>query len=490
MLCCVTCLAQQYPFVYYTPRDGLVNSRVRSIKQDSKGCMYFITYGGLSVYDGVAFKNYGQQEGLANELVNDILEISPDSFLIATNAHALNTLVDGKVGNHLTSDNFYPLINKFLKSKDGDFYFLSDDGLYQLMENRFTRLPLLDKQGEEIGQNLNDVTEWNQFLLLIPWSLSQKDKLIIYDTEKRSVVGTITDKTITSTAVTPKGELWLSSIDGIESLDISALMKGTILLNPVHVGEDDKKWNASLYVDYHGDTWVFGNNEVLYLSSSGEDQIFSGAQGLKTNNLSDIFLDREGNTWMASDGNGIIKMPGNSIQISGDLVSGTPNNISAFCHHLDTTWVFNITDNSFYRIHNKQLTVFSLGIIPTYVGNIYIDGNALYFTTSDKLYRIVSKNMSASYMHPIEILLGGMSSIIEIGLGIIDPNGVIIQYVQRSDNICFLIALYDDQVQMTHQLSYALDQLILYKNTQLWVATRDNLLRVYSLHPESLSRYM
>ncbi len=489
LLGCVQMMAQQYPFVYYTPRDGLVNGRVRSIKQDSKGRMYFITYAGLSVYDGVVFNNYRKEDGLAVSVVNDIIEISPDSFLIASNARELNTLVDGKIGNHITADNFYPVVNKFLKSKSGDFYFLTDDGLYRLIENRLTRLPMLDKQDKEIGHNLSNVTEWNQFLLFLPWSYAHKDKLIIYDTDKHKVVATITEKSITSTAVTSKGELWLSSIDGIESLDSSALMKGTILLNPVQVGEDDKKWNATLYVDYYGNTWVFGNNEVLYLSSSGEHQIFSGAQGLKTNNLSDIFLDREGNTWMASDGNGIIKMPGNNIQISGDLVPGVTNNFSAFCHHLDTTWLFNITNNSFYRIHNKQLTVFPVGIKPPFVGNIYIDGNALYYTTRYKVYRIVNKNLHASFMHPIETPLGEMS-ITEIGLGVIDPNGVIVQCIQRNDGICFLITVHDGQVQMSHQLTYALDQLTLYKNSHLWVATRDNLLRAYSLHPESLSQYM
>src|SRR6476659_3248981 len=108
------CLAQfaesrgQYPFVFYTPRDGLINSRVRSIKQDSKGRMLFITYGGLSIYDGTRFINYNQQDGLANDLVNDIVEVGPDSFLVATNTNKLNTIVHDKVGVYQTADGFYP----------------------------------------------------------------------------------------------------------------------------------------------------------------------------------------------------------------------------------------------------------------------------------------------------------------------------------------------------------------------------------------------
>ena len=55
---CVNCSAQQYPFVHYTPKDGLVNSRVKKAYQDNKGRMYFLTAGGLSVYDGTRFRNY------------------------------------------------------------------------------------------------------------------------------------------------------------------------------------------------------------------------------------------------------------------------------------------------------------------------------------------------------------------------------------------------------------------------------------------------
>src|SRR6266498_343693 len=89
----------QYPFVHYTPKDGLVNSRVKKAYQDSKGRMYFLTYGGLSVYDGARFRNYTMQNGLASDVVNDILEVGDDSLLVATNSgNYLNSLVRGKIG--------------------------------------------------------------------------------------------------------------------------------------------------------------------------------------------------------------------------------------------------------------------------------------------------------------------------------------------------------------------------------------------------------
>src|SRR6185369_3286573 len=163
------CLAQfaetrgQYPFVFYTSRDGLVNSRVRSIKQDSRGRMIFITLGGLSVYDGTKFINYNRQDGLAEDLINDIVEVGPDSLLVATNSDKLNTLVKGKIGVYRTADNFYPVINRFLKSNDGSWYVTADDGLYILKNDRFSRIPLLNKTGNDVGLYLDKIIEWKNF---------------------------------------------------------------------------------------------------------------------------------------------------------------------------------------------------------------------------------------------------------------------------------------------------------------------------------------
>src|SRR5215467_185544 len=112
LLICAYSFAQQYPFVHYTPKDGLVNSRVRKAYQDSKGRMYFMTYGGLSVYDGARFKNYTTQNGLLSDLVNDILEVGDDSLLVACNSSKfVNVLVKGKMKRLTTVGAPSPTIN-------------------------------------------------------------------------------------------------------------------------------------------------------------------------------------------------------------------------------------------------------------------------------------------------------------------------------------------------------------------------------------------
>ena len=83
---CAKSFAQLYPFVHYTPREGLVNNKAKIIFQDSKGKLYIGTFGGLSIYDGSRFTNFDYNDGLGNTLVNDIVEMGDDSVWILVNS--------------------------------------------------------------------------------------------------------------------------------------------------------------------------------------------------------------------------------------------------------------------------------------------------------------------------------------------------------------------------------------------------------------------
>ncbi len=53
-----TAFPQTYPFTTYTTADGLAQSAVSSFFQDSRGFMWFGTWGGISRYDGQDFWSY------------------------------------------------------------------------------------------------------------------------------------------------------------------------------------------------------------------------------------------------------------------------------------------------------------------------------------------------------------------------------------------------------------------------------------------------
>jgi ligand-binding sensor domain-containing protein len=70
--------------------------------QDSKGKLYIATFGGLSIYDGSRFTNFDINNGLDNNLINDIVEMGDDSVWILVNSQKINYVVNGRIKNLYT----------------------------------------------------------------------------------------------------------------------------------------------------------------------------------------------------------------------------------------------------------------------------------------------------------------------------------------------------------------------------------------------------
>lgn len=70
----LTAIAQEHSYRHYSVRDGLVQSQVLSIFQDSKGFLWVGTKGGVSRFDGISFQNFTHKDGLPDNYVYRITE--------------------------------------------------------------------------------------------------------------------------------------------------------------------------------------------------------------------------------------------------------------------------------------------------------------------------------------------------------------------------------------------------------------------------------
>ena len=66
--------SQEYSYRYYTISDGLPQTQITYLFQDSKGFIWIGTKGGLSRFDGMEFENYGLEDGLTSRIVCHISE--------------------------------------------------------------------------------------------------------------------------------------------------------------------------------------------------------------------------------------------------------------------------------------------------------------------------------------------------------------------------------------------------------------------------------
>jgi hypothetical protein len=385
--------------------------------------MLFITFGGLSVYDGTRFTNYNRQDGLADDLINDIVEVGPDSLLVATNASKLNTLVRGKVGIYRTADNFYPVINRFLKSNDGSWYVTADDGLYLLQGSRFYRLPLLNKEGIDVGTYLDRIIEWKNHFLVIPWSDNLIEKLIVYDKSSRKVSDIDMKHTVFCLAKDAKGGLWAGTADGPRMIDTIALAQGKIkfIYAPEKFREIADNKQCSFLFDRDNNAWFF-DKDILKITPGYQHENITAEQGLEAASLTDLFIDREGTVWIATDGNGIIKMRSTNTELLRAF-DQKPISISTILNQNDTIWLFNLVDRNVYRIADNRLKVFPLSYKNYKAINLFVRGKKLYLNIGAKLICIENKDDPVSYYHPRVIetinapngsepeLLAGMASL-------------------------------------------------------------------------------
>ena len=77
-------LAQKYSFINYSKNQGLAQSQVFDIAQDSKRYLWVATQDGLSKFDGHTFVNYYEKDGLESSIINSLFIDKEDNIWVTT----------------------------------------------------------------------------------------------------------------------------------------------------------------------------------------------------------------------------------------------------------------------------------------------------------------------------------------------------------------------------------------------------------------------
>lgn len=76
--------AQQLHVENYTPANGLLDTRVIKIFQDNRGLIYFLTWEGISIFDGQRFENITEYNGESLGLINDMIQWKSNTCYVFT----------------------------------------------------------------------------------------------------------------------------------------------------------------------------------------------------------------------------------------------------------------------------------------------------------------------------------------------------------------------------------------------------------------------
>jgi signal transduction histidine kinase/ligand-binding sensor domain-containing protein len=293
--------AQILPFEHYSIKDGLASNWITSIFQDARGYLWIGGDEGVSVYDGVTFKNYGVADGLPVSHVWRVYESrrSPGTMWIGTHRHGAVKFAQGKFTSLLMRPQ--PVAYSatyFYEDHDGILWCGTGWGVYQIRGDSLAFF----STGSDSG--------WAPFITQTRDSLiwiSIGKSLHRYSPRTRQT--TRLDPPIAPVVFTcmlqdDKGDIWIGD------------EKGT-----VHRWRNDRLV-ASLRLpfgelrqvvdDGEGSLWFATPKGVIKVSkqnfTAGGVTSYTTENGLHDYDIIACQRDREGNLWFGSRANGLVKL--------------------------------------------------------------------------------------------------------------------------------------------------------------------------------------
>jgi signal transduction histidine kinase/ligand-binding sensor domain-containing protein len=464
-----TANAQQYFFTGYTPRNGLVNNRVSSIFQDSRGRMFFGTYGGLSIYDGAHFINYTTSDGLASGLVNDFAQMGDDSLWIISNSTTLQCLAHGILRTLHPADGFCPVINQLLRCHDGHFYAIADEGLFRLEGNRFIRIPVKDSTGMDCGRYLNHAIEFRGRLFIVNdpnlENIIRPASLLVYDPVTQKTIRWMDKVAFFGALESPGHDLLLNTSAGIRMLDTTALGQQRLRLLPPpypysRAGAGPFK---CLFFDHTRGLWLAATTSLTRIDPQGKLQTFAPLNGLPAVSVNFILQDRENNMWFGSDQNGAMKLVNPQLEFYGQLAPGFTSTDIA-CNN-DSVWAYDAPGHRLLLLHGDTRKVFSGQGHPPAAGRILM-GKRSYLVCSNSIYTLQFQGS-----HYRTRLLFRDSNSIE-GHLCFDNNGDLVVVAKT------LVLLLGNTI-VRKALPALCDQVVVDRDNRFWVVTRSDQLFIF-----------
>ena len=260
-------IRESFNFKNITIEDGLSQSTVETIYQDSKGYIWIGANDGLDRYNGYEFKHYKHDKydknSIANNYIVDIIE-DKNGYIWVSTIGGLSRINPDKdeIKNYYSKEDSGNLSNsnlwQILCTKDNRLIASTIDGLnvYDKNKDKFTRI--LYKEGELPSQ-------------------------YIYSLEEDI-----------------NGHIWVGTDNGLVELDKDL---NTVKSYQDAIGDSDV---YNVYDDSKGNIWVCTLDNGLFKINLDDNSVENYKNNnskisIPSNNVRDIISDSEGKLWIATD---------------------------------------------------------------------------------------------------------------------------------------------------------------------------------------------
>jgi len=300
---------QGIQFDHYTVKDGISQSEILCIFQDSEGYMWFGTQNGLNKFEGYSFKKY-----------------FPDPFDI-------NTISSGWIFDITEDDNGFLWIG----TKRGLNRFDKKTGL-------FTRVSTIENNLANNTNFIYGITSDSSYIYVNQSSILS---IINFNTGSlESYTNTFERERALYDAGLPiiadsKGLIWTGSRNGLSSFDLQEKRFTNYIHNGSDPGTISHNHITALFEDKHGNILIGTENglNIFYIKTKKIIRYYqdnSQPGSLSHNFIRSITQDYTGAIWIGTDGGGLNKMRYNEVTGSANFVhfrSGT-DKINSISHDI------------------------------------------------------------------------------------------------------------------------------------------------------------
>ena len=333
--------AQTYFFDLYSVQQGLAQSKVYDIIQDSNDYIWLGTDGGVSRFDGVVFENFTSEDGLAVNGVQAIIQDKSGRIWLGHKGGGI-TRYDGRNFEQLELDSLTleSDITSFSMDQDGKLWIATAGN--------------------------GAVCIWNPDTLMTQLKFEQYLGKRLSDQVFRSYIG----KDSTLYLITDIGiKKYNSEKNDFEQFIIP---KMPLYFQIITLLEDSK-----------GNFWFGTHHDGLYKYDPSKDTMlfYNTRDGLANNIISSVFEDRMGNIWTGTWGGGISRLSGDQI-ITFNTTNGLPDTkIRCITEDIEGNILIGTNENGLAIFKGDHFITYSTddGIIDNQVWSILQDLSGNYW---------------------------------------------------------------------------------------------------------------
>ncbi|MBC5992895.1 ligand-binding sensor domain-containing protein [Pontibacter cellulosilyticus] len=287
--------AQQYNFRNWTLEQGLPQSQVNDILQAHTGHLWIATRGGVSRFNGKQFYTYTNESGLTSNNVSVLFEDKQNNIWIGTSDRGLVKYTAGKFRKYGAEQGFKAnTVFDITEDTRGNIWFATEEGIYYLNNNSFTKYTTLPEQPYTSVVVMPDNTVL---------AGSQTDGLhragstgtTHYNTENSP----IPSNHITTLYQDKNQDVWIGTEEGAAIFSDTTLSAFKIPINRPDLGV------SSFLHDLYGNLWIGLKQNGLVKYDGKSYTYFARQNGLRSKRINTLAADKEGNIWIGTNGYGI-----------------------------------------------------------------------------------------------------------------------------------------------------------------------------------------